>query len=240
MSSEIWSRNNPLFMYGNEEKIDDLLSRISGDLTIQSEESEVRTNKIEGKGSVKFGEFLKFLNLPEIEASAGAEIRSDRTRKYISRMTFDSKLNALTMYVSGLDFFPYFDVYNGNYMFRNSKKLVPEWDGEQISANHRIDAIGQIVGFFSPVRMYPPHDESANIVEDYMKGINNLWLLKSTDDSSIRASIPIFIGKTRSASQHAILTFLKYGDRLKIESFGLLTWVDDGVTCDPVAWRLFY
>jgi hypothetical protein len=36
---EIWSRNNPLFMYGNEEKLNDLIGRVYGEVVTGMEDA---------------------------------------------------------------------------------------------------------------------------------------------------------------------------------------------------------
>jgi hypothetical protein len=240
--SMIFERNNPLFFYGNEEKLDDLLCRIYGTVLTEFSESDKSNIKGSMKLSAKFGQFLSFLNVGELGGEAGAEANVEDSRHFISKVGFDSKLDALASYCADNEPFPYFDSFNGKRLKRNRSSLpLNRSEFDEILESDKIDCIGQVVGIFHPTRVLPPHDQTASIAEEFRRGENTLWLFSASQESKVNVEIPILLSNCRLVSQYAVMSFVKSSNSyFKIEALGLLTWVKDKIVCDPVAWRLFH
>lgn len=240
MTAEVWGKNNPLFMYGNEEKLDDLIGRAFGEVSTEIQRSRQMSGGVQAEATAKLGSLLRLIGLGEAEAKIAAKLDTAEAKQIISKQTFELKLLALENYALASDFYPYINVFSGEALQRTSGLVVSQWPAVSLGKEHQVDALGQVLGLFAPVRLVPPHEEGANIAQEYFSNQNTMWLLKSVPDSKIRAEIPIFLKHTRSNSQHATMAFVQGANRLKIECFGLLTWQGGGVVCDPVGWRLFY
>ena len=242
MSSTLWDRNNPLFFYGNEEKLDDLIGRIYGEVVSQFQYSDKKGGKAGLKLAAKFGGFLAALGIGEASAELGSEVSTEHAKERIAKITFEAKLDALLVYCAKNEDFPYINVHEGKVLKRDSGKTVPEWQGRDLEENDKEDKIGQVLGLFTPRRVLPPHDENASIAEEFMHQSKNLWLFSTIEESTVRCEIPVILSNTRLTSQHAVIAFAKMvaASDSKIEAYGLLTWKNGAVTCDPVAWRLFY
>lgn len=239
-SSKLWDRNNPLFFYGNEQKLDDLLSRVYGEVVTQFQTAQKEGAKATLKFAAKFGAILALLGLGEASSELGAEISHEDAKTRISTLSFDNKLAALTTYCIREEPFPYIDTTRG-LVLQRGVGLVADWTGRPIVESDRIDQIGQMLGLFTPRRVLPPHDASTNIALEFQEQKPHLWIFRSAPDSAVTAEVPVLLSNTRLTSQHALIAFAKFSaDYFKIESVGLMTWQDGSVTCDPVAWRLFY
>ncbi|MCA1241467.1 hypothetical protein LC092_03340 [Stappia stellulata] len=240
VETELWGKNNPLFMYGNPEKLDDLLGRAFGEVVTGFEKSAAKSVGSQMEMAAKFGSFLSILGLGEIEGKISGEFDSSKAKTVLSKIPFDQKLKALEQYALTQDFFPYLNAFEGKSLERRPGQLVQSWPSTTIGPEHQVDNIGQILGIFEAERLVPPHDDNANIGSEYFGSQDTCWLLRSVSDSVVYVEMPIFLRHTRSNSQHGVMAFIKSNGRYKIECFGLLTWSDDKVTTDPIAWRLFY
>jgi len=241
VESKLWSRGNPLFFYGNEQKLDDLLTRAYGEVIAQYQMAEKEGGKAATKVAAKFGGILAALGLAEASGEIGAEISHDKTKTKIATVTFEHKLAALSAYCAEEEQFPYIDCARGLVLDRDPAKFVKDWSGRPLTNGDHVDRIGQVMGLFTPRRVVPPHDENANIALDLYEKKSSMWLFSTTPDCKIPAEVPILLSNVRPTSQHALIAFTKFAaDYFKIEAMGLLTWSDHAVTCDPVAWRLFY
>ncbi|MCK5612274.1 hypothetical protein KAR91_60945 [Candidatus Pacearchaeota archaeon] len=241
MVSKLWDRNNPLFFYGNEEKLDDLIGRIYGEVVTQFQYSHKEGGKATLKLAAKIGGFLSALGLGEASGELGSEVSAEKAKERIVKIPFDSKINALHEYCSKNEDYPYINVHEGKVLRRRRGKLVSDWQGRDIEETDKMDRIGHVLGLFNPRRVSPPHDDTISIVDEFMNQKKHLWLFSSIEDSKIYCKVPVILSNTRLNSQHAVLAFAKMAaSDFKIESFGLLTWQNDSVTCDPIAWRLFY
>lgn len=241
MGSSLWDRNNPLFFYGNEEKLNDLIGRIYGEVVTGFQSSSKEGAKATMKLAAKFGGFLATLGIGEMSGELGAEVNAEEAKTRISSITLDTKIKALTEYCGKNERFPYIDIINGCKLKRHNKKIVSEWQQEPLTESERTDQVGQILGLFVPTRVIPPHDDEANIAQEFIQKSSNLWTFNSIEECSIRTQIPVILSNTRLTSQHAVIAFTKMvALNFKIEALGLLTWQKGTLTCDPVAWRLFY
>jgi hypothetical protein len=241
LESKLWNRGNPLFFYGNEQKLDDLLTRAFGEVVSQYQTAVKEGGKAAAKVAAKFGSVLAALGLAEASAEVGAELSHDKTKTKIATVTFENKLAALSAYCAEAEIFPYIDCARGLVLDRDSSKFVKDWGGRGLTKSDRVDRIGQIMGLFAPRRIVPPHDENANIALDLYEKKSSLWLFSTTPDCELTAEVPILLSNVRPTSQHALIAFTKFAaNYFKIEAMGLLTWSGSVVICDPVAWRLFY
>jgi hypothetical protein len=241
VTSQLWDRNNPLFFYGNEEKLNDLTGRIFGEVTTAFQASSKEGAKASMKLAAKFGGFLSALGLGEASGELGAEVNSEDTKTRISSITFDAKLNAMSEYCHKNERFPYIDVVNGVALERGSGRAVSQWRQRALTEADRVDQIGHVLGLFKPTRVIPPHDTEANIAGEFMQQKKHLWNFQTIEGSSIRSEVPVLLSNTRLTSQHALLAVTKMmATDFKIEALGLLTWREGLLTCDPVAWRLYY
>jgi hypothetical protein len=241
LNGMLWGRNNPLFFYGNEKKLDDLLARAYGEVVTQLQIAEKEGGKATLKFAAKFGGVLAALGLAEASSELGSEFSFEDAKTKIASITFETKLDALTTYCATHEEFPYVDAARGLILKRDHHTPVEDWIGRPIEHIDRIDRIEQMVGLFSVERVLPPHDVSASIAHDFQEQKANLWLFKSLPEAQLTAEVPILLSNTRLTSQHAILAFARSSqDYFKIETVGLLTWNGNCITCDPIAWRLFY
>lgn len=244
MKSSLWDRDNPLFFYENEEKLNDLISRIYGEVVTGFQNSSKNGGKVSSNVNAKFGGFLSLFGIG-LDAELGSELNNEEVRTRLSSITFDAKLAVLSRYLQKNERFPYIDILNGFRLERNNKKMVEEWRQLELSYIDKQDQMGQIIGLFILKRINPPHDNKANIVADLLKDKNNLWMFHSIADSKISAKIPFFIKNLRPNIQGAVITFMnhdviKHYTNFKIEAMGLLIWNDGSLNCDPVAWRVFF
>jgi hypothetical protein len=237
-STNLWDRNTPLFLYGNEEKLDDLLTRAYGDVVTQFQTAHKEGGKAMLKLAAKLGGFLSALGLGEASAELAAEVSTEKTKTIIATRTFEGKLNALQSYALAQEGFPYIDSFRGLKLER-SAGTVAEWKGSKLVPKDCTDRIGQLLGLYRPRRLHPPGE--GNLVDDFMNHAKSLWLFEAIPESAIPSRIPILTSNTRLQSQHALVTFLhSLGGNFKIECLGLIHWDGDIATCDPVAWRVFH
>jgi hypothetical protein len=241
MKRTLWDRNNPLFFYGNEEKLDSLLVRAFGEVVTQLSMADKSSVGLSMKLAAKFGGFLAALGVGEASAEWAPQVGSEATRTKIASVTFDSKLNALLEFCTANKPFPYIDLVRGLRLVRSNGAVVPDWKGTAIAPEDVDGMLGQVLGLFSCARLEPPQDATTSIVREFMDRTNNLWLFRTLNGSAIAAEIPVILSHVKGGSQHAVLALRESQEKdFKIEALGLLTWRRDTLMCDPVAWRLFY
>lgn len=238
--SRLWSRANPLTFYGNPEKLDDLLVRAYGELVAQEQSARKTSGKAAAKVKYGLGSLMRAL-LPSAEAELGTELSFESAKTKIVNATFESKLRALMEFVQENEAFFYLDTLRGLLLNRTEGQPVSEWSGSPIESRDMIDRIGHILGIFHATRVMPPNSGNAQLGDDYFHQRESLWLLSTSEESSVQARIPMIVRNMRPVSQHGTLALIHgQASFLNIEAFGLLSWNEGQVTCDPVAWRLFY
>jgi hypothetical protein len=230
----VWTRNNPLFLYGSKEKLNDLVGRAFGRVVTQFQESQKRGGKGALKLAAKLGGFLASLGLGEASSELTAEISEERTRTVIAQQTFERKLNAVMAYCRENEPYPYIDSFRGLILTQDAKKLAGEWAGRAIAQTDRVDCVGMLLGLYTPRRVVPPTPGS--IVDDFMNQTKTLWLFESIPESKCTAQVPVLMSNTR-----ALLAFAhSMSGNFKIETVDLCAWNGEAVTCDPLGWRLFH
>ena len=261
MESKIWSRNRPLFLYGNEEKLNDLLGRIYHSVIVGYQTQKKQTVGLGTKATAGLGKILSSLGLPTLNVEINSNIGIESLKTEISSITFDTKLSILFSYCSEKEKCPYYNTHDGLVLERDSKSFVKDWKSRPISDLDKKDKIGHILGIFSAQRISPPaptnillgeelskyqRNELFNklerprtgISEDFFGNINSLWLFTNVKEAKIGAEIPMLIKNIRPVSQTALVAFCMQKE-YKLEAFGLLSWNNNVVTCDPVTWSLF-
>lgn len=235
----LWGRNNPLILYGNEDKLNDLVGRAFGKVVTQFQDAEKSGGKATLKLAAKLGGFLSALGLGEASAELGSELSSERTRTLVSQQTFERKLDALTNYCNRNEAFPYIDSFRNLLLTRDGRRPVADWEGRVLTAADHVDQVGHVLGLFTPRRITPAG--AGDLVKDVMEKAPHLWLFESLPESGCGARIPVVLSNLRSVSQHAVLAFAhSLSGNFKLEAIGLCSWEAGTVTCDPLAWRLFY
>ncbi len=249
---------NSLYIYGNENKLDDLLGRIYCAVISELQIQNKIGKNIRGKTSAKINKLLSSIGLPEIEMELSGNFDQENVKSVVSSITFDSKVEMLIAYYKKNKTFPCLDLLYGDYYeYINNKKVN--------KGNYFEDsAIGLIGGIFSAKRVYPPivesfeslaHDisifdksrmhncikesvrENTNIYKDFYEKQNNLWVLSTIKTNIIKGKIPIQIGNIRSVTQFGLLKLMQESE-YPIEAIGILTWENEILICDPIAFRL--
>lgn len=261
MASKLWDHNNPMFMYGNEAKLDDLLSRAFDSVVTGYQKSNKRGYSLEAK-------IKSLFSIAEI-SSLGFDVAGgfsyEKAKTEISAITFDKKLSMLTAYCEKNEDFPYINAYEGTILVRSLDKDIPEWAPKPIEDSNKKSCVGQVLSIFmaeqltgtnmqkslheqlfedqqkiysSPKLLENMSSVSQRLVDDCMENRNNLWLFKSVEESKIKVELPMILSNIRPVSQMAMLTFMT-SKEYKIEATGLLYWEGDKIMCDPIAWRLY-
>ncbi len=262
MASKLWDHNNPMFMYGNEAKLDDLLSRAFDTVVTGYETSQ--TNGYSLEATIK--SLFSIADISSLGFDVSGGFSYERAKTEISAITFDKKLSMLTAYCEKNEEFPYINAYEGTVLVRNCEKGVPEWKPKVIEDGDKKSCVGQVLSIFtaeqltgtnmqkslheqlfedqqklysSPKLLFKDvHSVSQRLVDDCMENRNNLWLFKSVEESKVQVELPMILSNIRPVSQMAMLTFMTFKE-YKIEATGLLYWEGDKILCDPIAWRLF-
>lgn len=253
---------NSLYIYGNEEKIDALLSQIYTSVISQFEIQTKKSENIGGKFKGGLNKLLSKFGLPEIEVGLQGDIGNENIKSVVSSITFDSKVDMLISYYKMHGRYPCIDLLHGdNYEYINNKKVNNKEKYFEGSL------IGVIVGQFAAKRIYPPTESLISLADDIknfefyrtnfksyrMVGIenspavtifndfadkkNNLWNLYTVKCNTIQSEIPILIGNIRTVSQHELIKLYKQSEYL-IEAIGVLSWENDVIVCDPIAFKL--
>ncbi len=237
----IWGQNNDLYVYLNQEKINDLLGRIWGELITSFNKSEKKGNKKGGDITAKLGGLVSLLGLGEIGGDVGFEVNIEKGTERISTLTFDNKISILNQYLNKHEKRPYINIYDGTELIdpKVGGILVPEWETKPIE--HKEECIGIMLGLFLPYRISPPPVENTSPCSDLMSKVNSLWEFRSIEESKFKALIPWVTSNFRFISQHALITLAKYSKTgLKVEAFGLICFDGNTYTCDPISFRIFY
>jgi len=238
----IWDRNKPLFLYGNEDKLNDLLFRIYGEIIKGYQETAKDGLKSNLKISTKIGGFLSALGLINFGAEVGLELNSENSRTKIVNSDINSKIKALTEYFNKQNSpLPYFDLYNDLRLEENKNLPVSEWKNSIIRDRDKISQIGYTLCLYNVKRILPPDNKKkANIAREFLNKENNLWLFYSIQGSKYCIDVPVLLSNARLVSQHAVVALDKfYESYYKIETLGLISWDNDKIICDPIYWRLF-
>ncbi len=224
-----------LFWYANEEKVNQLLFQVVGRVITQIESSDGRGRKRFAKLNAKIGSLLSAIGIGEFGGEAGVELSQDSTKRQIEQVEFHHKFNALMDYLSRFERLPYLDAHRGLWLIPEDAKDASKWEGNEVTVDSHYEGIGVLFGAFLARRVVPPHDARADFSKELMRRPHNLWLLSTADDSTVRAEIPIVMSNIRFASQSAVARACCLGERPgTIQAFGVLSWTDDLVSCDPV------
>ncbi len=245
---------NSLYIYGNEEKLDALLSQIYTFVISQFEIQAKNGNSIGGKFKGGLNKLFKKFGLPEIELELQGSIEHENIRSVVSSITFDSKVEMLISYHKLNGKYPCVDLLHGSsYEYKNSEKI----HSGKFFEGH---LVGAVLGQFAAKRIYPPvepkislardvriFDDSrifgvekspeAIIYNDFTDKRNNLWNLYTVKCNAIQGEIPILIGNIRSVSQYGMLKLYKQSEYV-IEAIGVLNWDNNVLICDPIAFKL--
>lgn len=245
---------NSLYIYGNEEKLDALLSQIYTSVISQFEIQTKKGKNIGGKFKGGLNKLFNKFGLPEIEVEFQGNIEYENIKSVVSSITFDSKIDMLISYYKKNGRYPCIDLLDGdNYEYINNKKINKEklFEGS---------LVGVVVGKFAAKRIYPPVESvisladdvknfefrrtigienlsKVTIFKDFADESNNLWNLYTVRCNKIQGEIPILIGNIRTVSQYGLLKLYKQSEYL-IEAIGVLSWENNMVICDPIAFKL--
>lgn len=246
---------NSLYIYGNEEKVDDLLGRVYFTVASQFEIQTKNGKSFNGKLSGGLNKIFSKFGLPEIEIEFDGNIEYESIKSVVSSITFDSKVDMLISYYKKNGRYPCIDLLHGDYYeYENNKKVNREnyFDGFMV---------GCVSGQFAAKRIYPPiesalslshdikiFDESrinssigksvtATVFNDFADKSNNLWNLYTVKANAIKGEIPILIGNIRSVTQYGLLKLCRQSE-YQIEAIGVLNWENNVLVCDPIAFRL--
>jgi hypothetical protein len=233
----IWSNSEPLFVYGNEDKLDDLISRIYGVVLDSLEVSSTKGKTGSAKAGVEFGGFLSAVGKATGEVEGG--VSSENMKSRLGSVTFDTKMRALIDYAKENEPYPFIDLVRGVRLVREAGKSFEEWKTTPISEQDQNDYIGNLVGLFKARRIEPPHDEKTSIVGEFLNQSASLWSFATTDECKVKATMPVVMKHTRTVSQLALMAFANMAElHFQILATGLLTWNKGQIFCDPIAWRL--
>lgn len=75
------------------------------------------------------------------------------------------------------------------------------------------------------------------VFSDFTDKSNNLWNLYTVKENMIQGEIPFLIGNIRSVTQLSLLKLCQQTIYL-IEAIGVLSWKNDVLMCDPIAFKL--
>lgn len=252
---------NSLYIYGNEEKLDALLSQIYTSVISQFEIQTKKGKSIGGKFKGGLNKIFSKFGLPEIEVEFQGNIEHENIKSVVSSITFDSKVDILISYYKMNGRYPCIDLLHGdNYEYLNNKKVNKEkfFEGS---------LVGVVIGKFAAKRIYPSvesvisladdiksfefdrtnfvpsriigirNSQKVTIFKDFSDKSNNLWNLYTVRCNAIQGEIPILIGNIRTVSQYGLLKLYKQSEYL-VEAIGVLSWENDMVVCDPIAFKL--
>lgn len=243
-----------LYIYGNEEKLDDLLSKI---YTFVVSQFELQTNKgksFGGKIKVGLNKFLSKFGLPDIEMEFGGNLEHENIKSVVSSITFDSKMEMLKSYYKTNGRYPCINLLSGeNYEYKNNKKIASD---KYFNGN----LVGVVLGQFAAKRIYPPVKSmilladdvrafdskrmgidsvitTPNVINDFTDNKNNLWTFYTVKDNVTQGEIPFLIGNIRAVSQYGLVKLYTQTE-YPIEAIGILSWKDNVLICDPIAFKL--
>ena len=246
---------NSLYIYGNEQKVDDLLGKIYFSVISQLEVQISKEKSFGGNFKGGLNKIFHKFGLPEIEAEFNGNIKHENIKAVVSSITFDFKVDMLISYFKKNGRYPYIDLLNGDYYeYENNKKIISEQYFEGYM-------VGCVIGKFAAKRIYPPaesaiqlfHEVSifeesravgdvkksvtATVLNDFTDKRYNLWDLYTVKSNMIQGEIPILIGNIRSVSQLGLLKLYQQSEYL-IEAIGVLNWENGRLMCDPIAFKL--
>ncbi len=151
---------NSLYIYGNEEKLDALLSQIYTSVISQIEIQTKKGKNIGGKFKGGLNKIFSKLGLPEIEMEFQGNIEHENIKSVVSSITFDSKIEMLISYYKMNGRYPCIDLLHGdNYEYINNKKINKEKHFEG-------SLVGVVVGKFAAKRIYPPVESVISLADD--------------------------------------------------------------------------
>lgn len=252
---------NSLYIYGNEEKLDELLGKIYTSVITEFEIQTKRGKSLSGNLKGGLNKIFSKFGLPEIEMEFRGNLQCENIKSVVSSITFDSKVEMLISYYKKNGRYPCIDLLHGeHYEYKNNKVVNKETMGNEELFEGCL--VGVVDGKFAAKRIYPPvesplslsHDirifEESRLLGDIKKSVqatifndfsdksNNLWELYTVKSNAIQGTIPILIGNIRTVSQYSLLKLYKQSEYI-IEAIGVLSWENDMVVCDPIAFRLY-
>lgn len=246
---------NSLYIYGNEEKVDDLLGRIYFSVISQFEIQTRKEKRFGGKFKGGLNKIFGKFGLPEIEAEFEGNFEYENIKSAVSSVTFDTKVDILISYYKKNGRYPCVNLLYGDYYEYEENKKVNKEDYFQGSM------VGCVYGQFAARRIYPPiestlslvhdvriFDESriynsvkksleATVYNDFADKSNNLWNLYTVKKNILQGEIPILIGNIRSVTQLGLLKLCQQFE-YQIEAIGVLSWENSILKCDPITLRL--
>ena len=186
-------------IYQNQEKIDDLLSKIKGNI-IEIVEKEIKQSKEqETTIGTKLGGLLAMIGIGEIKGSMKRGSIKDATEKVIGKLSNENKMKFIGDYYRSFGEFSVIDMYN-------TPKVLPE-----------IKRYGHVLG---PFRIFDINGEEINkaeLISFIMKVFGDrrdqrsMWILvlKTKFEKNITVEIPV-LATYFMPSQHFILSLHKY------------------------------
>lgn len=245
MELKIWDCENQLFMYGNEEKLNDLLSRAFESVVTGYQKSK----KTEFNFATTVRNLFAVPQISNLGFDVSGAFSFERAKTEVSAITFDKKFHMLLAYCQNHEELPYINAHDGKILFRNCKKSISEWESRLITDGDKKECIGQVAcifklentgrnferGTLAEQLFYPMREQ---LYEEFFSEKKSLWLIKSTHRSKHEVEIPILLSNLRLVSQYAMSSLANFPEH-KIEATGLLFWEGNKIICDPIALRLF-
>ncbi|MDQ3820909.1 MAG: hypothetical protein M3362_24935 [Acidobacteriota bacterium] len=241
--TEFWKDMKYSFhCYKNEQKIDELLSRIWGQLITSIEQGQKDGQKRQGKFAAKLGGLASLLGIGEVGGEYGFERSKDTSTNKISTLTYDNKIQILLTYFVENENFRIINVYDGVEHFPpntdSSNFLL--WSVKPLRVAET-EFVGHISGIYKPVRLVPSGGSASEALDEIMWRKTSLWEFQSVEKSAFKASIPWIPAHFQFVSQSSLAAIhqnLSAG--LRLQALGIIRRNGDTFTCDPISMRMHY
>ncbi|MDD2468872.1 MAG: hypothetical protein PHI97_33290 [Desulfobulbus sp.] len=151
----LWDRSNPLTFYGNEQKLDDLLGRIWGEVVNDVATEKKTGNKWNAKFKAGFGKLMAFLGVGDISGELGTETSTEEVSRKVASIPFETKQRALADYLEARETIPYIDSYNGKCLLKTEGTPASEWPATPLDGKASGSYIGILLGLFTAIRESP-------------------------------------------------------------------------------------
>lgn len=227
--------------YRSEVKIDEMVSRIWGELIDSFSACDEKQQKRKAALSAKIGSLAALMGIGEVSGSVDVERLGKEAEIRLSHLTYGNKIDILYAHLNGNEKQFYFNVSDGYYAPSKGKDFYSKEALAPMPTSPDYLGFGFLCGRFTTVRVHPPHDDTANFINDALHKESTLWEFRSTEDSAYRASfgcIPKFCTEGSQGAFIALAKGLQKGHHI-VACYGYITTTDGALQCDPIFFQLF-
>lgn len=237
----LWNSNfRNIVVYRNTSKIDDLISRLWGQLVSSITITDSADTKKRGKLSAKLGKLASLVGLGEIGGEVELERSTNKAISQLATLTYENKVQILHAFQAESEELRYLHAFQGLELFPDDSSQSPaDWRSSAWPEKDD-EFLGYTIGCFRAQRLVPPDEGMANPVTEVLADIKSLWQLQSVPGSSLRVLVP-FLTQFCTLSSQQSLVALAHSTRAEgiwVNILGLAKRTDGLFTCDPVAFSI--